>query len=176
MSKQIKVITFIKENPFATQREINKFCKTHVQFIFGRGIFEAYERAGVQFPFERLKLHGSAIKGIKDDARLFEEEIARKLSGYGSVNRTVRTKRGFADIIFERKGKKVAIELKNYKSHEISISQVKQLNKYLEDMGSNLGFLICLRKPKRGTFLIGRNRIFIIAESELSRIPEIMDL
>jgi len=175
MKKQFAVIEYIKNNNFATQREINNSCKTHVQLLFKKGIFEAYERAGISFPYERLRLHGTAIKAIKDNARMFEEEIAKKLSGYGTVNRLVKTRRGFADIILERKGRKVAIELKNYKSHEISISQVKQLNKYLEDITSNLGFLICLKKPKRDSFLMGKNKIIILEDSELHRIPEIID-
>lgn len=176
LSKQIKIIKFIKDNPFATQREINKNCNTHVQLIFGKGIFEAYEKAGIEFPYERLKLHGAALKEIKNSALKFEEKIALKLSGYGTVNRLVKTKRGFADIILERKEKKAVIELKNYKSHEISMSQIKQLNKYLEDTNTNLGFLLCIRKPKKHSFLIGDNKVFVIDESELSRIPEIMDL
>ncbi len=176
IKKQKDVIDYIKKNPFATQREINNACKTHVQLTFDKGIFEAYEKAEVLFPFERLKLHGTTIKKIKDEAKLFEEEIAKKLSGYGTVNRLVRTKRGFADIILERKGKKVAIELKNYKIHEISISQIKQLNKYLEDININLGFLVCLKKPKRDMFLMGENKIFVLLDSELSKIPTIMDL
>jgi Holliday junction resolvase len=120
-------------------------------------------------------LHGAAIHSIKSDAASFENLIARKLSAYGSVNQLVKTKRGMADIIFERKNKKVAVEVKNFKSHEISISQVNQLNKYVEDIGGEFGFLICLRKPKRDTFLMGNNRLFILTESELSKIPEIID-
>ena len=175
ISKQNDVINFLKNNKYATQREINNSCHTHVQQIFSDGIFEAYKNAGIVFPFERLKIHGSALKSIKDDAVKFEEEIARKLSGYGNVNRLVRTKRGIADIILERKGKKVAIELKNYKCHEISISQIKQLNRYLEDINSNLGFLVCLKKSRRDTFLMGENRIYVILASELSKISELID-
>lgn len=175
INKQNLVIEFIKKNNLATQREINRACKTKVQELFGRGIFEAYEKAKVHFPFERLKIHGVAIKEIKADAVRFEEKIAKMLSGYGTVNRLVRTKRGIADILLERNGSKIAIELKNYKCHEISMSQIKQLNKYLEDINSNLGFLICLKKPKKDTFLIGRNRILVITESGLSKIPETID-
>ena len=176
INKQNLVIGYLKNNNLATQREINRACKTKVQELFKRGIFEAYEKADILFPYERLKLHGTAIKDIKDDAVKFEEDIARKLSGYGNVNRLVKTKRGIADIILERKGKKVAIEVKNYKSHEISISQIKQLNRYIEDINTSLGFLVCIKKPKRDTFLIGENKIFIVLESELSKIPEYMDL
>lgn len=176
LKKRQVVINFIRQNPLATQREINEKCRTHVQLIFDEGIFEAYKVAGLDFPYERLNLHGAAIKEIKDEANLFEEEISKSLSGYGRVNRLVKTKRGFADIILERKDKKAVIEVKNYKAHEISISQVKQLNKYLDDIICNLGFLICRKKPKKDTFLIGENKIFILTESDLKKIPEIMDL
>lgn len=101
--KRGEVINFIRKNPTATQREINKNCKTKVQNIFKRGIFEAYEKAGIEYPFERLKLYGTALKDIKKRARDFEEKISVVLSGYGKVNRLVKTKRGVADLIFERK-------------------------------------------------------------------------
>ena len=169
------VIDFIKKNNFATQREINKSCRTKVQEIFEDGIFEAYKEAGIEFPYQRVKLHGVVFKNIRDDAEDFEKEIALKLTGYGNVNRLVRTKRGIADVILERKGKRAVIEIKNYKIHEISISQIKQLNKYLEDTNCDLGFLICLRRPKRDRFLIGNNKIFVLEDKELNKIPKLMD-
>lgn len=175
LNKQNIIIQFIKNNPLATQREINRSCKTRVQSLFLNGIFDAYKMANVEFPYQRLDFHGAVFKEIRDNAKQFEEEVAKGLSCYGKVNPLVRTKRGIADIIFERKTKKVAIEVKNYKSHEISISQVNQLNKYLQDIKSNLGFLICLNKPKKDSFLIDNNRIFILDSTELSKIPEIID-
>lgn len=175
LKKRLEIIKYIRNNPLATQREINSNCKTHVQYVFDEGIFQAYKEAGITFPYKRLNLHGAALKNIKEDAVKFEKKVATKLSGYGSVTRLVRTKRGFADIIFERKSKKVVIEVKDYKIHEISISQVKQLNKYLEDCRCKLGFLVCHKKPKIDTFLIGKNRLFLIEESELGRIPKIID-
>jgi predicted HTH transcriptional regulator len=135
IKKQKQIIRYIKNNPLATQREINKNCKTHVQQIFHKGLVEAYEYAGIKFPFERLKLYGVGIKEIRERANNFEREIAIKLSGYGKVNRLVKTKRGFADIIFERGDKKMIIEVKDYINKEISRSQIKQLNIYLEDCG-----------------------------------------
>lgn len=175
LKKQKMVIDYIKHNPFATQREINRTCKTHVQLIFEDGIFGAYKKAGITFPFDRLNSHGVLVKEIRERARNFEAEMAIKLSGYGLVNRLVKTKTGYADIILERKGNKAIIEVKDYLSHEISISQVKQLNRYMEDTKSNVGFLICRNKPKKDRFLIGSNEIFIVSESEISKIPEIMD-
>ena len=175
LKKQIQVIEFIKKNSLATQREINNSCKTHVQNTFKRGIFEAYEKAGVNFPFERLKLYGVGLEKIRNRAKTFEEEIAIKLSGYGKVNRLVKTKRGFADIILERNNKKIIIEVKDYRDKEISIPQVMQLNKYLEDCECNLGFLICHNKPKKDKFLIGKNTIFILDKEELNNIPNLID-
>ena len=174
LKKQQEVIEYIKKNPLATQREVNLSCKTHVQLTFERGIFEAYERAGIKFPYERLKLYGIGIKSIRDRAKTFEDEMAIKLSGYGKINRLVKTKRGFADIIFERQDKKAIIEVKDYRDKEISISQINQLNKYLEDCNCNLGILICHNKPQKDSFLIDKNKIFILNKEELDKIPMIM--
>jgi predicted HTH transcriptional regulator len=172
--KRKDVINFIKNNNLATQREINNTCKTHVQYLFKKGIFEAYEKAGIKYPFERLKLYGTALKEIKKRARDFEEQIAVILSGYGKVNRLVKTKRGVADIILERKNKKIAVEVKDYQNKEICFSQVKQLNKYLEDLNTDLGLLICHKKPKKDKFIIGKRKIFILEKQELNKIIEIV--
>ena len=174
IKKRQIVIEFIKNNPLATQREINKVCKTHVQELFKEGIFEAYEMARVTFAYERLKTYGIGLKEIRQRAKTFEDGIALKLSGFGKVNRLVKTKRGFADIILERKGKKAVIEVKDYELKDISISQINQLSKYLEDYNCDIGFLICYKKPKRDNFLIGKNKIFILEETELSKIPELI--
>ncbi len=174
--KKIKEVTdFIKQNPTATQREINLRCKTHIQLLFKEGIFQAYREAGVRYPYERITLYGSAIKSIKTRAKEFEDRIAMKLSGYGLVNRLVKTNRGFADIIFERNGKLAIIEIKDYLAKEVSQTDIKQLNKYLEDRSCEIGILICHKKPKKDRFLIGENRIFLVEEGELSKIPLILD-
>jgi hypothetical protein len=44
----------------------------------------------------------------------------------------------------------------------------------LEDFNCSLGFLICHKKPKKDRFLIGRNKIFILEEKELKKIPKIL--
>ena len=175
LRKREEVINYVRNNPLATQREINKACKTHVQLTFNKGIFDAYREAGIEFPYERLNLHGSAIRDIKNRAKNFEDEIAIKLSGYGVVHQLVKTKRGFADIIIERKNKKAVVEVKDYLIHEISISQINQLNKYLEDCNCNIGFLVCKIKPSKDRFLIGENPIHILTADELNKIPEVID-
>lgn len=172
--KRLKVIEFIKQNNNATQREINNACKTHVQEIFKEGIFEAYKIAGIKFPFERLKLYGVALKDIKNRAKEFEDKISNKLAKYGTINRFVKTKRGFIDVILGKDNKKVIIEIKDYKHKDISISQIKQLNKYLEDCDCNLGILICHKKPKNSFLKFKDKSIIILEESELYKIPKIM--
>jgi len=171
--KRKEAIKYIKNNNLATQRQINKACKTHIQDLFKEGIFDAYKEAGVKFPYERLKLHGTVLKEIKQRAESFEEEISRKLSCYGKVNRLVKTKRGVADIILERKDKRTIIEIKDYKAKDVSIPQIRQLNKYLKDCKCNLGILICHKKPKKDKFLIDKNKIFILEKQELNKIPKI---
>ena len=63
--------------------------------------------------------------------------------------------------------------LKRRICNNISISQIEQLNKYLEDINSDIGILICHKKPKKDKFLIGKNRIFVLEKQELNKIPEI---
>lgn len=129
----------------------------------------------IEKEFNNLDENNEIKKYIKR-AINFEDKIAIKLSGCGKVNRLVKTKRGFADIILERNNKKAIIEVKDYESKEVSISQIKQLNKYLEDCNCNLGFLVCFQKPRKDSFLIDKNKIFILEEDELSKIPNIMGL
>ncbi len=112
---------------------------------------------------------------IKQRAKEFEQDIARKLSCYGGISRLVKTKRGVADIILERNNKKVVIEVKDYLNKEVSKHEIKQLNRYLEDCGCNLGFLICHAKPLKDKFLIGQNRLFILEDGELFKIPVLAD-
>lgn len=171
-----KIINFIKENPLSTQREINIACNTHIQDMFERGIFEAYELSNVKFPFERLKLYGVGLKETRERAKDFEKIVALELSKFGTVNRLIKSKRGIADIIFERGGAKVVVEVKDYRAKDISRGQIRQLNKYLEDFNCNIGFLICHKKPKKNKFLIGKNKIFVLEESELKKIPSMMRL
>jgi len=174
IKKQEKVVEFIRQNQFATQRELNRVCKTHVQEIFEKGIFEAYQRAKVPFPFERLKLYGAAIKDIKERAKKYEAQISLKLSKYGKVNRLVKTKRGIVDILFERGEHKLVIEIKDYEAKEISISQVKQLYRYLEDCNRTFGIIICKKKPKKDSFVFSGKLIIILQDNEINRIPQII--
>jgi hypothetical protein len=86
--KRNLVIEYIRKNPTATQWEINKSCKTHVQTIFDGGIREAYRLAGVEYPENRRKIYGAAIKEIKERSSNFEKEIFEILEELGTVKKT----------------------------------------------------------------------------------------
>ena len=55
------------------------------------------------------------------------------------------------------------------------MSDIKQLNRYLEDFECNLGILICNKKPKKDRFLIGKNKIYVLEEDQLDQIPLIVE-
>lgn len=175
IKRQQEIIAFIKNNPKATQREINRQCKTHIQELFKGGIFEAYRQAGIKFPIERLQIHGVVKEEIRKRWQRYENMVATRLLHYGKVKRLVKTKRGCADIILEKGKKNIIIEVKDYKAHEISISQIKQINRYLEDCNYNLGILICSQKQKRDMFSIGDKKIFVMTTDEINTIPYLMN-
>lgn len=175
MKKQNRIIEFIKNNPCATQREINKQCNTRVQELFKNGILGAYEKAGIPYPTERLQIYGIAKKEIKRRSERYEDNIASCLSQFGKVSRRVKTKRGIIDAVLEKKRKKAIIEIKDYRSHQICRSEIKQLHKYLEACDHPLGILICPKKPKRDAFVIGDKKIFIVEDKHLNDVHYFMN-
>ncbi|MBS3144606.1 hypothetical protein J4208_03400 [Candidatus Woesearchaeota archaeon] len=175
IKRQQKIIEFIKNNPNATQREININCKTRIQSLFEHGIFDAYKQAGIRYPFERLKTYGVGKKEIRDRWKHYEDTIAFKLSQFGSISRLVRIKRGIPDIILERRRKKIIIEVKDYRAKEISITQIEQLYNYLENAHCNVGVLVCPNKPQRDAFRMGDKKIFIVQDNHLNDVHYFMN-
>ena len=173
--KQEIVIDFIKDNPKATQREINKQCNTKVQELFTKGILGAYEKAGVPYPTERLQIYGVANKEIRKRSQQYENKIATKLSQFGKVSRLVKMRKGIADIVLESKRKKVIVEVKDYRSHQICKSQIKQLYKYLELSNHHLGILVCPKKPKRDVFVIDNKKLFVVQDNHLNDVLYFMN-
>ena len=168
MKKQKEIIEYIRKNPTATQWEINKNCKTHVQTIFDGGIREAYRLAGVEYPENRRKIYGAAIKEIKKRSSNFEKEIFEILEELGTVKKHVKTKHGFVDAILTTDNRAFAIEIKDYQSKPISNSDIKQLCKYLMDLNYKNGLIICNKKNKRkNKFHINQYKIIIMSKDEL---------
>lgn len=168
LRKQKRIIQYIKKNPTATQWEINKDCKTHVQEQFKGGIIEAYKKANVYYPYERRMKYGCSNSKIRERAIKFEEEVINLFKNLGEVKSKVRTKHGIADALVKINGNTFVIEAKDYQSKPISYSEIKQLNKYLDDLNCNKGILICNSKRKDKVY-IGNNEITILTKDELLR-------
>jgi len=167
LKKQKKVIEFIKRNPTITQWEINEKCKTHVQEIFKDGIKEAYSKAGIRYPEERLKLYGVSDKIIKKRSHDYENNIIEKLKKFGNIKTQVRTKGGIIDAILEFNNTPIIVEVKNYLSKPICFREINQVNKYLLSTGYNYGIIICNKGNSIRTIEIGSNNILIIPEDKI---------
>ncbi len=165
---QNKIIDYIKSNSDCTQWEINKACKTHVQEIFKGGIREAYEKACIKYPEERRKNYGAMNKDVKLRALKFENEIIKLLYNFGNVKRYPKTKVGIADALIRIGNKKYVVEIKDYQSKPISLSDVKQVNKYIENVSNcSSGLLICNTKGKKDKFYISKNEILVITKEDI---------
>ena len=123
LKKQKEIIEFIKRNPTITQWEINEKCKTHVQEIFKDGIKEAYSKAGIRYPEERLKLYGVSDRIIKKRSHDYENHIIEKLKKLGNIQTQVRIKGGIIDAILEFNNISIIIEIKNYLSKPICLDK-----------------------------------------------------
>lgn len=167
LKKQLEIINYIKNNSNATQWEINKKCHTHVQETFHGGIFEAFQKAGIEYPIFRRKIYGTANKKIKNRAICFEKSVFKKLEKIGDLKKYVKTKNGIVDGILNIKDKKFAIEIKNYLSKPISNSEINQLFKYMKALNCQNGIIICNKKGNRDKIQIGIYNISIITKNEL---------
>lgn len=168
LKKQHEVIEFIKNNPFATQWEINKYCKTHVQDIFEGGIREAFVKAGIEYSEMRRKIHGVATKDIKLRSSEFEKQIINILKSLGTVKTHVKTQHGIADAVLFTSNMTFVIEIKNYETKPITCSEIRQLDKYLTDLNCRHGLLICKRKNKgKNKFQMGSRKIMVITKEDI---------
>jgi hypothetical protein len=168
IKKQHKIIDYIKTYPNSTQWEINKMCKTHVQEIFKGGIKEAYKKANVGYPKDR-KIYGIANKNIRKRAQDFENGVINLFREKYYTLAQYKNSGGIADAIIEINGQLLVIEVKDYKTKPISLSDIKQLNRYIDATEyCNVGLLITREKDKKENIYIGNNRIFIRTINELT--------
>lgn len=172
LRKQQSVINYIKSNPMAAQWEINKACKTHVQEIFKNGISYAYKLAEIPYPKERRIRYGFTDKKIKKRAYEFEKLIFKKISEYYLVKRQVKTKSGYIDLVIEIKGKKIPIEIKDYRVKNIGKNEIRQLVKYIEDLNSDTGIIICNKKIKDKVY-IENKKILILTKDEIGAVAQL---
>jgi hemerythrin len=166
---QNKVIEYIQSNPKTTQWEINKKCHTHVQEIFKRGIKEAFSKANVKYPEDR-NYFGAAHKHIRNRATKFEKKVLDLFRIRGKVIEQYNNLGGRADGLVNLEGQFFIIEVKDYITKPISMSDVKQLLKYIEATNRCQDGIIVTREdkiPKKNKFYIGGNRISIISDQEI---------
>ena len=166
LKKKELVIRYIKKNTKATQWEINKKCKTHVQEIFKGGIIEAYNLAKVKYPIERRLRYGFSNKKIKNRSLMFEKEIIQHLKKVGKVKSQFKTKSGYVDALLEISGKKYVVEIKDFRVKPINEKVVNQICRYMGDLGCNNGIIICNHKNKN-LIIRGEKIIKIITKKEL---------
>ncbi len=175
---QQKIIEYIQNHPTASQWEINTVCKTKVQTEFNMGIREAYEKAGVKYPEERRKIYGAAKKEIKERAAEFEKKVITLLEKRGKVCKQYSTDAGRLDALFVENDTTYVVEIKDYHTKQISQSELKQLDRYIQSVPNcNSGLLITHKKAKgrKNKVYIGKNRISIVAEEDLSSLPLLRD-
>ena len=169
LKKQLEVINYIKNHPNATQREINKYCKTHVQEIFDGGIREAYKLAGVDYPEIRRKIYGTVKKEIRERSIEFEKEVFSILEKFGTVKKHVRTKCGIVDAVLITKEDSFVIEIKDYQSKPISNTEIKQIEKYLNSLNLFKGIIVCSTKNyNKNKINLGGHKIWIVTKDELA--------
>ncbi len=166
LKKQIEIIDYIKAHPDATQWEINKNCKTHVQDLFNGGIREAFLKASMKYPESRRILYGTARLSIKRRALIFQTRIVNLLKQFGDVNTQIKTKHGTIDAILNYKNLILPVEIKDYRSKPISKTEIKQLLRYLTDLNCKMGLLIS-SEGRVKEFNLETKKIIIIPAKEL---------
>lgn len=167
LKKQQQIIDYIRKNPDATQWEINRHCKTHVQELFDDGIREAFLNARIEYPESRRILYGTAKLSIRKRSLIFQNRVVNLLRKFGNVDTQVRTKNGIVDAILNYKNNILPIEIKDYRTKPISESEIRQLVKYLNDLKCQKG-LIVSSKGEIKEFNSERKRIIVIPAKELN--------
>ena len=167
LRKQREIKNYIKKHLNVTQWEINKSCKTHVQDIFKGGIKEAFREARLKYPANR-RIYGTAKTSVKKRAIKFQNDVINILKRFGDVKSQIKTKSGIVDATLKTESGILAIEIKNYNSKPISYSEIKQLDKYLNDLKCRNGVIICKMKNRgENKFKMGSHKIMIRTKDEI---------
>ncbi len=166
-----EVVNFIKKNPTCTVLEIQNSVRVSVPRLFG-SIIDAYKLANVKYPKKEVTsgvVNYSIIKRSKE----FEIKMIERLKNIGDVKTKIRTKSGVVDCLFNYKNKNFVVEIKDFRArNNITMSQIKQLVKYMRSLNYEYGLIICPKKslPKRKNgrkVYIDNFKIKIISEDEL---------
>lgn len=165
------IIRYIQENPLSTVTEIQNATYTCLPREFG-SIKNAFDIAGVAYPHRQGRRTLENLEMLKR-AREFEDYILYLFSLRGSVQKYYRTSQGIADALFIEEGTRIIIEIKDFQKNNITLSEIKQINRYITSTAHcNTGFLITHKNNKgcwgkwKDIYIEG-NRISILSVEEI---------
>lgn len=151
IKKQKKdVINFIRKNPGCTVIDIQNKIKVNISRVFG-SIVNAYRLAGIEYP-KKTVTSGVMNPFVVKRCNKFEKRILKLLKDLGDVKPKVKTSAGIVDCLFEYKGEKFVVEIKDFRGkNNITMFEIKQLLNYMKALNYEKGLLICPKEsfPKR---------------------------
>ena len=169
--QKFNIINYIKDHPGCSIPEIRMNTRANVTRLF-RNAKTAYHFAGVDYP-KREITSGVADPRVVKRCLSFEKNILSLLGTLGNVKPKVRCTSGIVDCLFHYNNKDYVVEVKDFRSrNNITMSQIKQLVRYLKELDIKNGIIICPKEsfPKRKN---GRNlyiedlKIKILSEEDL---------
>ena len=165
------VINYIIRNPHATVSQIQKKTRVNIPRTFG-SIKNAFCAAGIGYTTKKPASGIQNIEVIKR-SKLYEKKITKLLMGFGEVRSQIKTTAGIADCILQSSVGEFVVEIKDFRArNNITLSQIKQLIRYMQALKIDQGLPICpeeslpKRKNQRNLF-IGDLRVNIISEEYL---------
>jgi len=170
------VINYIKHNPSCSVIDIHENVRVNISRLFG-SILNAYSCAGVKY-VEKEITSGVRNPFVVQRCIQFEQKIISLLGKIGQVVSKIRIKNYIVDGIFRYKNKTFIVEIKDYRGHNnITMSEIKQLLRYMGALNCNNGLLICPEEsfPKRKNgrnIVIGKMNIKILSEEDILFLDE----
>lgn len=148
--QQRAAIEFIKKNPTAIVTEIQDDTNINIPRLFG-SIQNVYRAAGIRYP-KRKVTSGARNPFVLERCRAYEKYIISILETLGEVETKRRTTSGIVDCLFTFNKNTFVVEIKDYRGKKnITMTEIKQLIRYMKDLRYNTGLVICPREsfPKR---------------------------
>lgn len=167
------VISFIRNNQGCTVTEIQNNTGVCIPRTFG-SILDAYSAAGVPY-IKKDITRGVQNPFVVKRCREYEKKVVRILSRLGKVNYHVRTAAGIIDCLLTYNDRTFVVEIKDFRSrNNITMSQLKQLARYMGALNCEYGLLICPKQsfPKRKNtrnIQIHNRKITILSLEDLRR-------
>jgi hypothetical protein len=144
------IIEFVRKNPNCTVSDIHREVGVNVIRLFG-SIKRAFREAKIAYPMREMN-RGVANPEIAARSRKFEREILSLFARLGRVTPHLKAPSGIIDFMFEQGNEKYIVEVKGFRGcKNITISQLKQLAKYMKELNCRKGILVCPKEsfPKR---------------------------